>query len=197
MIKDIVGTEINVGDIVVFTGTYASQNMGMVTRLSAERVQIGGGGYSHSSSVACVTKQYIEANGQAAYDKMYTENAEFMNHSPVQKKMASPLYALVRIPFAAVSQANVNDKFYVIMCNGQTKDDKYRNLRDKMSSMFGATKFSGFKYHSPRLYSKASFVGSYSCELHSKTQIKDMNLDHFIDQVVPNHIIDALGFRAH
>lgn len=196
MIKDVVGTEVKVGDIVVYTGSCSSQSMGLVTRLSEERVQIEGGGYSHYSSIACVTQQYIMANGQEAYNKYVAKYANSMNHTPVAKKAPSPSYSLVRvIPKHDYYTLSPDDRYFVIMSNGATKGDKFVNCRTKLTAIIGDPNYhtSGFAYRAANVLRKETFIVQYTFDLYTKSDIKRFKLDDFIDQEIPRMIIDQIG----
>ena len=118
MIVDILGREVKVGDIVVSTNNSSAwQQIHVVTRLgSTDRVQVNGSGYVMAEYMMICTEQYVIAKGQEAADKLIAEYKEYFEEKPVEKKLPSPKFHVLR--FRHYTDKTVKPRYFVVKLQG-------------------------------------------------------------------------------
>lgn len=94
MLKDFLGREIRVRDIVVYSSSsYVSLLSGVVTKINPKTIQINGSGSTHPNTVMVVTEQYGCSGKQAEADQLIRDNEGRVDESKPVIKTPSQKWA--------------------------------------------------------------------------------------------------------
>lgn len=206
--KDILGQEVAVGDVVVATNkSGAWKQFNVVTRLgSKDRVQVNGGGYIMAEYLLKINEQYVLAKSQSDFDSLVAEYKDQFVHEQVKQKPASTRYhvfAVRKLRAYHVTRDNSDLEFYCVSSNKETTQLRYIEALEKARSISGKN-LRDYSHEVNTLYKKKDYMtgidkikfSSYfeNFDLSFKS-IRELDLEQWIDskiQHVPENLVSEL-----
>jgi hypothetical protein len=127
VIKDQLGQEILLGDVVV-GASGSSASISLVTRHGAkDNVQLNACGYTYGSYLVRITEQYIQAMGQESYEDL--KDKYKIITEPVKKNKVAVTYVVVRVKYSLNSRAShlspIASRYFVFEIIGDTSGERF------------------------------------------------------------------------
>lgn len=211
--KDILGQDVAVGDIVVATNkSGAWHQFNIVTRLgSKDRVQVNGSGYIMAEYLLKINEQYVLAKGQEEADHIVSLYKDQFVHEQVKQKPAATRYYVFAVRKQKVydrstcksDRDNSDVEFYCVSSNKETTNLRFIEAMQKACAISGKN-LRDYSHEVNTLYTKKDYMNEtklikFSSYVENRDfsfkSICEFGLQQWIDskvEIVPQNLMDAL-----